>query len=65
MSTFAMWDYNRINKKKEEQCKREGITVDRADEFRDMGDDSPLFRLVNYCFVFCRALVNITLIIMM
>ena len=46
MSTFAMWNYHRINKKKEEQCKREGITADRTDEFKDMCDDSPLFRSV-------------------
>jgi len=46
MSTFAVWDYDRINKKKEEQCKREGITADRTEEFRSMGDGSPLFRYI-------------------
>ncbi|OAX37882.1 MFS general substrate transporter [Rhizopogon vinicolor AM-OR11-026] len=44
MSMFAMWDYNRLNKKKETQCREENITDDRRDEFRDMGDASPLFR---------------------
>ena len=44
LSAFAMWDYNRINKQKEEQCREGGITEDREDEFRDMGDQSPLFR---------------------
>jgi hypothetical protein len=44
LSFFAMWDYNRINKQKEDLCAKEGITCDRADEFKDMGDDSPLFR---------------------
>lgn len=48
MSTFAMWDYHRINRKKEEQCEREGITADHADEFKDMCDDSPLFRSVTF-----------------
>jgi MFS family permease len=44
LSFFAMWDYNRLNQQKEALCAREGITSDREDEFRDMGDDSPLFR---------------------
>jgi len=44
MSTFAMWNYNRLNKEKEELCREGGITEDRQDEFRDMGDESPLFR---------------------
>ena len=40
----AMYTFNRLNKKKEEQCKREGIDASRAHEFVNMGDDSPLFR---------------------
>ncbi|KAG8214046.1 hypothetical protein J3R82DRAFT_10803 [Butyriboletus roseoflavus] len=44
LSAFAMWDYNRINKQKEELCRERGITEDRKDEFRNMGDQSPLFR---------------------
>jgi MFS family permease len=44
MSLFAMWDYNRLNKKKEAQCLAENITDDRGYEFQDMGDASPLFR---------------------
>jgi MFS family permease len=44
LSIFAMWDYKRINRQKEELCRERGITEDRRDEFRDMGDDSPLFR---------------------
>lgn len=43
-SLFAMWDYNRLNKKKEAQCVAENITDDRGCEFEDMGDTSPLFR---------------------
>jgi hypothetical protein len=43
-SLFAMWDYNRLNKKKEAQCVAENITDDRGCEFEDMGDASPLFR---------------------
>ncbi|KAG1896884.1 major facilitator superfamily domain-containing protein [Suillus fuscotomentosus] len=44
MSLFAMWNYNRLNKKKEAQCLAENISDDRGYEFEDMGDDSPLFR---------------------
>ncbi|KZP18347.1 MFS general substrate transporter [Athelia psychrophila] len=44
LSAVAMWDYNRLNKQKDALCLREGITEARADEFREMGDDSPLFR---------------------
>ncbi|KAG1857897.1 MFS general substrate transporter [Suillus tomentosus] len=44
MSLFAMWNYNRLNKKKEAQCLAENIGEDRGYEFEDMGDDSPLFR---------------------
>ena len=44
LSAFAMWDYNRINKQKEELCRERGITEDQKDEFRNMGDESPLFR---------------------
>ncbi|OAX38186.1 MFS general substrate transporter [Rhizopogon vinicolor AM-OR11-026] len=41
---FTMWNFNRLNKKKEAQCQAEGITEDRSSEFTNMGDDSPLFR---------------------
>ncbi|KAG1866133.1 MFS general substrate transporter [Suillus subluteus] len=43
-SLFAMWDYNRLNKKKEAKCLAENITDDRGYEFQDMGDASPLYR---------------------
>ena len=46
LSFFAMWNYNRLNKQKEALCAAEGITADREHEFRDIGDKSPLFRLV-------------------
>jgi len=39
-----MWDYNRINKRKERLCSENGITDDHKDQFREDGDDSPLFR---------------------
>jgi hypothetical protein len=42
-----MWDYNRLNKQKEAQCEAENITDSRRDEFKDMGDSSPLFRWVS------------------
>ncbi|KAF9227226.1 MFS general substrate transporter [Gyrodon lividus] len=44
LSFFAMWNYRRINKQKEELCQARGITADRRDEFTEMGDGSPLFR---------------------
>ncbi|KAG1758818.1 MFS general substrate transporter [Suillus occidentalis] len=44
LSLFAMWDYDRLNKKKEVQCQAEGLTNSRRNEFQDMGDASPLFR---------------------
>ncbi|KAG1871251.1 MFS general substrate transporter [Suillus subalutaceus] len=44
LSLFAMWDYGRLNKKKKAQCQAQGLTDSRRDEFKDMGDASPLFR---------------------
>jgi len=44
LSCFAMWDYNRINKQKITQCEEEKIDSSRQDEFKDMGNESPLFR---------------------
>ncbi|KAG2138645.1 MFS general substrate transporter [Suillus bovinus] len=44
MSLFAMWNYNRLNRKKETQCLAENISGDRKYDFEDMGDASPLFR---------------------
>lgn len=43
-SCVLMWRYSVINREKEELCVRERIDVDRKDEFREMGDQSPLFR---------------------
>jgi len=39
-----MWNYDQLNKQKEAQCQEENITDNRKDEFKDMGDSSPLFR---------------------
>ncbi|KAG1751365.1 MFS general substrate transporter [Suillus paluster] len=44
LSLFSMWNYDRLNKKKQAQCLAEGITDSRRDDFKDMGDASPLFR---------------------
>lgn len=43
-SIFAMWDYRRLNRAKEEKCRAEGIDESRWKEFVDMGSESPLFR---------------------
>ncbi|TFY79899.1 hypothetical protein EWM64_g4113 [Hericium alpestre] len=45
-SVVLMWRYAVINREKDELCAREGIDMSRMDEFRDMGDASPLFRYV-------------------
>ncbi|KAI9573703.1 major facilitator superfamily domain-containing protein [Boletus coccyginus] len=44
LSSFAMWNYNRLNEQKKKLCSERGITKDQEDEFGDLGDDSPLFR---------------------
>ncbi|KAJ7451736.1 major facilitator superfamily domain-containing protein [Mycena galericulata] len=44
LSLFAMWDYNRINKKRDAYCAQEGIDASQRAQFRDMGSESPLFR---------------------
>ena len=51
-SCIMMATYKRLNRQKEELCKREGIDQTRRAEFRDIGDASPLFR-----YVFSRALL--------
>ncbi|KAJ7692341.1 major facilitator superfamily domain-containing protein, partial [Mycena olivaceomarginata] len=50
LSFFAMWDYKRINKQRDEYCAREGIDASRRAEFRDLGSESPLFRCVQ-CYL--------------
>lgn len=44
LSAFAIWNYDRINKEKENRCYQCEITKNQRDEFRNMGDRSPLFR---------------------
>ena len=43
-SCIMMWTYRRLNKEKEEQCAREGINESMKDMYRDLADESPLFR---------------------
>ncbi|KAG8954209.1 hypothetical protein FRC04_000430 [Tulasnella sp. 424] len=43
---FLTRNFRRLNKKKEAICAREGIGQSRSVQFREMGDDSPLFRYV-------------------
>ncbi|KAF8264583.1 MFS general substrate transporter [Lactarius quietus] len=43
-SCIMMWTYKRLNKEKEEQCAREGIDESMKDQYRDLADESPLFR---------------------
>ncbi|KAM5539671.1 hypothetical protein V8D89_006780 [Ganoderma adspersum] len=44
LCTIAMLEFTRLNRKKIAQCEREGITMDMAGEFVEMGDASPLYR---------------------
>ncbi|KAH6883728.1 major facilitator superfamily domain-containing protein [Coprinopsis sp. MPI-PUGE-AT-0042] len=44
LSCFAMWKYNRLNKRNERICQEQGIDDSRRDEFKNVGNDSPLFR---------------------
>ncbi|KAF8262426.1 MFS general substrate transporter [Lactarius quietus] len=41
---IMMWTYKRLNKEKEELCAREGINESMKDMYRDLADQSPLFR---------------------
>lgn len=43
-----MWKYNQLNKRNERICQEQGIDESRRDEFKNVGNDSPLFR---YAFV--------------
>ena len=40
----AMWDFKRHNKLNIARCEAEGIDESREDEFKKLGNDSPLFR---------------------
>ena len=39
-----MWDYNRLNKRNQAICERDGIDEKHREDFKDVGNDSPLFR---------------------
>lgn len=39
-----MLEYARLNRRKREKCEKEGISLDRADDFSELGDGSPLYR---------------------
>lgn len=44
LSLFAMWDYNRLNKRNIAICKHDGINQKKQEKYKDLGNDSPLFR---------------------
>ncbi|KAH9840889.1 MFS general substrate transporter, partial [Rhodofomes roseus] len=44
LSIVGMLEYARLSRKKSQQCEKEGIGLDRADEFSELGDGSPLYR---------------------
>ena len=41
-----MWKYRTLNKEKEKLCTREGIVDSMQGRYRELGDESPLFRWV-------------------
>jgi len=45
-SSILMWKYRGLNKEKEELCAREGIDESMHSKYRDLADQSPLFRYV-------------------
>jgi len=45
-SSILMWKYRRLNEEKEELCAREGIDESMHSKYRDLADQSPLFRYV-------------------
>lgn len=46
ITSLLMWKYRTLNKEKEELCIREGIEDSMQDRYRELGDESPLFRYV-------------------
>jgi hypothetical protein len=44
-----MWDYNRLNKRNIAICQRDGIDGEQQENYRDVGNDSPLFRYAAVC----------------
>jgi len=44
ITSLLMWKYRALNKEKEELCIREGIVDSMQDRYRELGDESPLFR---------------------
>ena len=51
LCAVAMFDFARLNRKKAERRAAENITEDKASEYVDMGDASPLYRYVFLCVV--------------
>ena len=47
----AMFSFSYQNRKKVEQCAREGVTPDMEERYADMGDASPLYRFVLHLFL--------------
>lgn len=44
LSAIGMLEFHKLNKQKQLQREKEGITKDQMDKFREMGDQSPLYR---------------------
>ena len=53
LSAVGMLEFHRLNLENQQKCDKEGITKDRMEEFREMGDKSPLYQCVisRTCFM--------------
>ncbi|KAF5328609.1 hypothetical protein D9619_011576 [Psilocybe cf. subviscida] len=45
-SSLCIYSFNKQNKLKEARCRAEGITFAQEEEFKELGNDSPLFRYI-------------------
>ncbi|KAF9073664.1 major facilitator superfamily domain-containing protein [Rhodocollybia butyracea] len=44
LTAFMMWDAKRSNQRKSRQCESQELTIEQKGEWKNLGDQSPLFR---------------------
>ncbi|KAF9810704.1 hypothetical protein IEO21_06838 [Rhodonia placenta] len=49
LSIIAMFAFARANKQKHTRCIQEGLSADNAEDYRELGDNSPLYRCDTVC----------------
>jgi hypothetical protein len=54
-SFILMWKYRALNKEKEELCLRENIDESLQNNYKELGDASPLFRWALPSYLWTRA----------